>query len=63
MKKDASIEITREHGLFQRREEAQPHMSYAHEKIRYRVITEGRIEEVERRGSFRTMKRAIRKTC
>ena len=47
MKKDASIEITREHGLFQRREEAQPHMSYAHEKIRYRVITEGRIEEVE----------------
>lgn len=47
MKKDVNIEITREYELFRRREEAQPHMSYAHEKIRYRVITEGRIEELD----------------
>jgi YesN/AraC family two-component response regulator len=47
MKKDADIEIIREYELFRRREEAQPHMSYAHEKLRYRVITEGRIEDLE----------------
>lgn len=47
MKKDASIEILREYGLFQRREEAQPHISYAHEKIQYKVITEGRVEDIE----------------
>ena len=47
MKRDANIEISREHGLFQRREEAQPHISYAHEKIQYRVITGGHIEDIE----------------
>ncbi len=47
MKKDAGVEIVREYGLFQRREDVQPHMSYAHEKIQYKVITEGRVEEIE----------------
>lgn len=47
MKKDAGIEIVREYGLFQRREDGQPHISYAHEKIRYKVITEGRVEDVD----------------
>lgn len=47
MKKDANIEIIREYELFRRREEAQPHTSYALEKLRHRVITEGRVEELE----------------
>lgn len=41
---NASAEILREFELFKRREDAQPHMSYAHEKLRYKIITEGRIE-------------------
>lgn len=47
MKKDAGVEIGREYGLFQRREAVQPHISYAHEKIQYKVITEGRIEDID----------------
>ncbi|MGF0033868.1 helix-turn-helix domain-containing protein [Bariatricus sp. SGI.154] len=38
------LEIYRESSLFERREQVQPHMSYAHEKERHRVIKEGRID-------------------
>ncbi len=44
MKKDANIEKIREHELFHRREETMYHISYAHEKILCRVITEGHID-------------------
>lgn len=40
----ASAEILREYQLFKRREDVQPHMSYAHEKLRYKIITEGRMD-------------------
>ena len=43
-----AVEILREYQLFRRREEAEPHMSYAHEKERHRVIREGKVEEIER---------------
>ena len=33
-----AVEILREYQLFRRREDTQPHMSYAHEKERHRVI-------------------------
>ncbi len=42
-KKDL-IGAYREQTLFDRREQAQPHMSYAHEKERHRVIREGRVD-------------------
>lgn len=42
-----AVEIIREYQLFRRREETQPHMSYAHEKERYRIITEGRTDRIE----------------
>lgn len=45
--KSNDIDITRENELFQRREKALPHMSYAHEKERHRVITEGRTDLLE----------------
>lgn len=38
------LETYRGNSLFERRELAQPHMSYAHEKEKYRVIREGRID-------------------
>lgn len=38
------LEAYRGHSLFERRELAQPHMSYAYEKEKYRVIREGRID-------------------
>lgn len=42
-----AVEILREYQLFRRREDTQPHMSYAHEKERHRVISEGRVDEIE----------------
>ncbi len=42
-----AVEILREYQLFCRRETVQPHMSYAHEKERHRVIMEGRIDKIE----------------
>lgn len=45
--KEKSIEILREYNLFRRRELTQPHMSYAHEKERHRVIMEGRIDQLD----------------
>ena len=42
-----AVAILREYQLFRRREDAQPHMSYAHEKERHRVISEGRVDEIE----------------
>lgn len=42
-----AVDILREYQLFKRREDAQPHMSYAHEKVRHRIITEGRVDEIE----------------
>ncbi len=41
------LEAGREWNLFYRREEAEPHMSYAYEKERYRVITEGRCDQLD----------------
>ncbi len=43
-----AVEILREYQLFRRREDTQPHMSYAHEKERHRVISEGRVDEIDR---------------
>lgn len=43
-----AVDILREYQLFRRREEIEPHMSYAHEKERHRVISEGRVEDIER---------------
>jgi len=40
----ASVEIIREYELFKRRENTQPHMSYANEKERHRVISGGRMD-------------------
>lgn len=45
---EKTVEILREYQLFRRREDVQPHMSYAHEKIRHRIISEGRVEELEK---------------
>lgn len=45
---EKAVDILREYQLFRRREEAQPHMSYAHEKERHRLISEGRVEDIER---------------
>lgn len=42
--KQDSLEISRINTLFDRREQTRPHMSYAHEKERHRVIREGRID-------------------
>lgn len=44
---EKAVDIIREYQLFRRREESQPHMSYAHEKERHRVISEGRVEDIE----------------
>ncbi len=41
------LEAYRENSLFERREALQPHMSYAQEKERYRVIREGRTDLLE----------------
>lgn len=38
------LEAYRGNSIFERRELAQPHMSYAYEKEKYRVIREGRID-------------------
>ena len=38
------LEAYRGYSLFERRELAQPHMSYAYEKEKYRVIREGRVD-------------------
>ena len=38
------LEAYRGYSIFERRELAQPHMSYAYEKEKYRVIREGRVE-------------------
>lgn len=46
-KQKRAVEIVREYQLFRRREYTQPHMSYAHEKERHRVITEGRVDQIE----------------
>ncbi len=46
--REKTVEIVREYQLFQRREDVQPHVSYAHEKIRHRIISEGRVDEVEK---------------
>lgn len=43
-----AVNALREYQLFQRREEVQPHMSYANEKERHRVISEGRVDEIEK---------------
>lgn len=45
-KKDSAAAY-REQTLFERREHVQPHMSYAHEKERHRVIREGRIDMLD----------------
>lgn len=42
------LDILREYQLFRRREDTQPHMSYAHEKERHRVISEGRVDAIEK---------------
>lgn len=45
MKKETDfLEIYRENSMFERREHAKPHMSYAYEKQKYRVIREGRVD-------------------
>lgn len=46
-KSKASLGAYREQTLFERREQVQPHMSYAHEKERHRVIKEGRIDMLD----------------
>ena len=38
------LEAYRGYSIFERRELAQPHMSYAYEKEKYRVIREGRVD-------------------
>lgn len=43
-KKQDFLEAYRGHSLFERRELAQPHMSYAFEKEKYRVIRDGRVD-------------------
>lgn len=42
-----SIKVLSEKSLFDRRENLEPHMSYAHEQIRHRIITEGRIDQLD----------------
>lgn len=46
-KKKDSLNAYREQTLFERREQVQPHMSYAHEKERHRVIREGRVDMLD----------------
>lgn len=43
-KKTDFLKAYREDSMFERRELAQPHMSYAYEKEKYRVIREGRVD-------------------
>lgn len=43
-KEKAALDIIREYELFKRREASQPHMSYAHEKLRHQIIREGRTD-------------------
>ena len=44
MKKEIDfLDAYREKSMFRRRELAEPHMSYAYEKEKYRVIREGKI--------------------
>ena len=43
-KKTDFLKAYREESMFERRELAQPHMSYAYEKEKYRVIREGRVD-------------------
>ncbi len=43
-RKQDFLEAYRGHSLFERRELAQPHMSYAFEKEKYRVIRDGRVD-------------------
>ncbi len=45
--REEELKAGQEWNLFQRREKTEPHMSYAHEKERYRVITEGRCDLLE----------------
>ncbi|MDO4337403.1 MAG: AraC family transcriptional regulator [Eubacteriales bacterium] len=42
--KQHSLEMSRINTLFDRREHTCPHMSYANEKVRHRVIREGRLD-------------------
>ena len=45
MKKEIDfLDAYREKSMFRRRELAEPHMSYAYEKEKYRVIREGRVD-------------------
>lgn len=45
--KDDPIDILFSSNVFNRREESSPHISYAHEKERYRIVAQGRIDELE----------------